>query len=234
MSRVRLPNLLTRPCLDASPFSLTEVVEEAKQNFASASAPKELPLPSLPPPLSRTTPQNKSRLPRRVLAASQIFQSDENGNITPLTDQSMVSNNNSTFLTTDDIVFPSTPAPVVPAKDKASIDPTNKVSDRPAEGTYQFQIPEIHTPSRQKRRATVSITSPVAVEKLAPETTTSDVGASPSKRREKSKSQSDLLNKRIVPIAVLEAEINKGMRSTLALILIDLALTWLSLCSTTS
>jgi serine/threonine-protein kinase GIN4 len=138
----------------------------------------------------------------------------------------MVSNNNSTFLTADDIVFPSTPAPVVPAKDKAPIDPTNKAFDRPAEETYQFQVPEIHTPSRQKRRATVSVTSPVAVEKLAPEATTSDLGASPSKRREKSKSHSDLLNKRIVPMAVLEAEINKSMCSTLALILIDSTLTY--------
>ena len=146
----------------------------------------------------------------------------------------MVSNNNSTFLTADDIVFPLTPAPVVPAKDKASIEPTNEVSDRPAEETSQFQIPEIHTPSRQKRRATVSVTSPVAVEKLVPAATTSEVGASPSKRREKSKSHSDLLNKRIVPIALLEAEINKSMGSTLALILIDLTLTSLSLCSTTT
>lgn len=120
----------------------------------------------------------------------------------------MASNNNSTFLTADDIA-------VVPPKDKTSSNPANKATDGPVEGRFQFQIPEIQTPSKQKRRATVSITSPVGVEKLAVEATKNDMGTSPSKRREKSKSQSDLLNNRILPIAVLEAEINKSMLFTL-------------------
>ncbi|KAF8879081.1 hypothetical protein CPB84DRAFT_317690 [Gymnopilus junonius] len=85
--------------------NVEKVVEDAKQNFASSSVPKELPLPPLPPPLSRNTSQNRtSRLPRRVLAASQIFQADENGNITPMVDQSMVSTyNTSAFLSPDDL-----------------------------------------------------------------------------------------------------------------------------------
>ncbi|KAJ3503995.1 hypothetical protein NLJ89_g8175 [Agrocybe chaxingu] len=79
--------------------NVEKVVEDAKQNFASSTAAKDVPLPPLPPPLSRNGSNTRpSRLPRRVLAASQIFQSDENGNITPMMDQSMMSANTSSFL----------------------------------------------------------------------------------------------------------------------------------------
>jgi len=176
---------------------MIEVLEEAKQNFAAASAPKDVPLPALPPPLPRNTPANRStRLPRRVLAASQIFQSDENGNITAMVDQSMASNN-SGFLTANDILISSTPAPTPATKAVIS---TN--AEIPVETQNQFQIPEINTPSRQKRRATVSISSPASKRPGI-------VDASP--RKEKSKSQTNLLGMHIVPISVLEAEMNKSM-----------------------
>lgn len=178
------------------------LVEEARQNFASASVDKELPLPPLPPPLPRTQPQSRaSRLPRRVLAASQIFQSDENGNITPMTDQSMLSNNNnSAFLTAHDIAVPSTPAPAIARKFSPD---TSCAPSESLGGPSQAQIPDIQTPSRQRRRATVSTGSPMP--------SRIDAKASPSTRKEKSKSQSNLLDMHIVPIADLEAELNKSM-----------------------
>jgi serine/threonine-protein kinase GIN4 len=180
---------------------MTEVLEEATESFASAAAPKELPLPPLPPPLSRNTPANKStRLPRRVLAASQIFQSDEHGNITAMVDQSMASSN-SGFLTANDILVSSTPAPTAATKGTTLTGPEERV-----ERKNQFQIPEINTPSRQKRRATVSISSPAA--KRPEGLPCSD---DTSARKEKSKSQSNLLDMHIVPISVLEAEMNKSM-----------------------
>ncbi|KAJ6461646.1 hypothetical protein DFH09DRAFT_582339 [Mycena vulgaris] len=57
--------------------NVEQVVEDARQNFASSST-EITPLPPLPlAPLSRTTSQThtyrSSRLPRKVLAASQIF-----------------------------------------------------------------------------------------------------------------------------------------------------------------
>jgi serine/threonine-protein kinase GIN4 len=161
------------------------------------SPPKEVALPPLPPP-ARNTPANRSsRIPRRVLAASQIFQSDEHGNITAMVDQSMASNN-SGFLTANDILVSSTPAPTA-----ATAATTLTGPELPVETKNQFQIPEVNTPSRQKRRATVSIISP------ASERPESFVGA--SSRKEKSKSQTNLLDKHIVPISVLEAEMNKSM-----------------------
>ncbi|KAF8964325.1 hypothetical protein BDZ97DRAFT_899869 [Flammula alnicola] len=178
--------------------TITEVVEDAKQNFASSSSPKDIPLPALPLPLSRNISQNRtSRLPRRVLAASQIFQTDENGNITP-TDQTM----NSAYITATDIskgsISPTaaTPAPVTPEVQPSSL---------PAEGPSQLQIPEIHTPSRQ-RRATVSTRSP---EPAVPAFDLNIEGGSPSKRKEKSKSHGNLFQRHIAPISLLEAELSK-------------------------
>ena len=60
---------------------LAEVVEDARQNFASSSSHQLAPLPPLPlAPLSRSASQTRtnrsSRLPRKLLAASQIFTDD--------------------------------------------------------------------------------------------------------------------------------------------------------------
>ena len=209
----------------------TEVVEDAKQNFAAASSTtKDLPLPALPLPLSRTASQSRtSRLPRRVLAASQIFQEDENGNLSPMGDQTM----NSMYLDTSrasisPVADPSSPA--APASSvrgsRTSVEPvvsplplakkaTNDVQEE-HEGRNQLQmrIPEIHTPSRQ-RRATVSTRSPEPAESQArpvfddaPLLSPAD-GGSPSKRKEKSKSHGNLFQRHIAPILVLEAELSK-------------------------
>ncbi|PPQ85184.1 hypothetical protein CVT25_004191 [Psilocybe cyanescens] len=186
--------------------NVEKVVEDAKQNFASSSSPKDTPLPALPLPLSRGPSQNRtSRLPRRVLAASQIFQADENGNISPMVDQSMVSTSNSVFLNSRDVSKASiAPTPSTPAA--AAATPRKPTSPLPDEGSSQFVIPEIHTPSRQ-RRATVSTRSPGPTAPVF-----ADAGdSSPSKRKEKSKSHGNLLQRHIVaPISLLEAELEKA------------------------
>jgi len=171
---------------------ITEVVEDAKQNFASSSSTQDLPLPPLPLPLARNASQNRSsRLPRRVLAASQIFQADENGNVSPM-DQTMISTANSMYLTPNDT-------------SRGSIGPTpaDTKSPSPTRGKSHLQLPEIHTPSRQ-RRATVSTRSPEPTEKAF------DIEGSPSKRKEKSKSHGNLFQMHIAPISLLEEELNKS------------------------
>ena len=65
----------SRSCIDHPPIC-PEVVQDARQNFASTSV---TPLPPLPlAPLSRSASQTHriSRLPRKVLAANQIFTDD--------------------------------------------------------------------------------------------------------------------------------------------------------------
>ena len=162
---------------------------------------KDVPLPALPPPLARDRSQHRtSRLPRCVLAASQIFQADENGNLSPM-DQTM----SSTHLSIADTSKGSMKPPSTPG-DSAPSTPETQTSPLPTEGPSQLQIPEIYTPSRQ-RRATVSTRSPdpagLSLE-LEME------GGSPSKRKEKSKSHGNLFQRHIAPISYLEAELNKG------------------------
>ncbi len=130
-----------------------------------------------------------SRLPRRALAASQIF-ADNNLVVD-------ISNSvSSSGPTTSDATSSSGP-PVTPAETTGSMF-LPSASAEPAQ--TKFIIPEIHTPSR-RRRATVSQDSPVAINKNAE--------MSPSKRREKSRSHGNLLQQRIASLTKLEAEINK-------------------------
>lgn len=73
-----------------------------------------------------------------------------------------------------------------------------------SEGASQV-LAGLHTPTRQ-RRATVSTRAP------EPADATFDIDmetGSPSKRKEKSKSHADLLDRRITPLAQLELEISK-------------------------
>ena len=169
---------------------ITEVVEDAKQNFASKSTAQDLPLPPLPLPLACNVSRT-SRLPRRVLAASQIFQADENGNVSPM-DETMLSTANSTFLSANDTSRDTNPPSVYTFAGP-------KTPSSPSQGKKsQLQIPEIHTPSR--RRATVSTRSPEQV---------SGFEGSPSKQR--SRSYGNLLQMHIAPISLLEAELNKSV-----------------------
>ncbi|KAF9450563.1 kinase-like protein [Macrolepiota fuliginosa MF-IS2] len=172
--------------------NVERVVEDARQNFA-ASAKVDAPLPSLPaaPAKPRDGSHNRSarstRLPRKVLAASQIF-ADYNNSL--MVDASSSAN---TSAITSDVLTSS-----------ASVEtPSGSILSRPATADpsqSQFVIPEIHTPSRQ-RRATVSENSPVAIPR--------DAEMSPSKRREKSRSHGNFLQQRIASMTQLEAEINK-------------------------
>lgn len=94
----------------------------------------------------------------------------------------------------------STASPANATADTTTTDDAAPVEER------SMLIPEIHTPSRQ-RRATVSTGSPGA---------TLDIDSrSPSKRREKSKSHGNLFQKHITPVSLLEAELNK-CKSTIA------------------
>ncbi|RDB19031.1 MAP/microtubule affinity-regulating kinase 4 [Hypsizygus marmoreus] len=159
--------------------NVEKVVEDARQTFASSSTHQLVTLPSLPPaPLSRSASQTNrsSRLPRKVLTASQIFanENDQTGND--------FSNVTGTFAA------------------------ANSSTAGPWEGRSQLQLPEIHTPSRQ-RRATVSICSPEKTPQVSKELDV-DTG-SPSKRREKSKSHGNLFQLHITPVSLLEAELNK-------------------------
>ena len=159
-------------------------------NFASSSR-HDAPLPPLPLPLSRNASGNRgnrsTRLPRRVLAASQIF--DENG--TSPVDQSMATTSPSSFVGVN-----------TSTAESSWTDATSPPADK-----SQFLIPEIHTPSR-RRRATVSTRSPEPVSSPAPADTEE---GSPSKRKEKSKSHANLFQLHIAPLSLLEAEINKRM-----------------------
>jgi serine/threonine-protein kinase GIN4 len=86
-------------------------VEDARQNFASADM-TERPLPPLPvSPMSRSTSHSRAnrsnRIPRKILAASQIFAHD------PDHEQSMSTILTSTYATADNInLNDSLPLPI--------------------------------------------------------------------------------------------------------------------------
>ncbi|KAK7469012.1 hypothetical protein VKT23_003508 [Stygiomarasmius scandens] len=160
--------------------NVEQVVEDARQNFNSG---KESPLPPLPlPPASRSTSGNNrsnrsSRLPRKILAASQIFDQSFSPDSA---DQSM-----SSYVTS---VYASSSNPgssPKPNEDNA------KTNEKPS---------EMQTPPR--RRATVSTRSPEPL--VGPEVIVSSAeDATPSKRTEKSRSHADLLQLRIAPMSPL-------------------------------
>ena len=109
---------------------LAEVVEDARQTFASSSTHQLVTLPSLPvAPLSSSISSNQtnrsSRLPRKILAANQIFATEN--------DQSSM--------------------------DVSGVMSPNLSTERSSDGPSRLRVPEIHTPSRP-RRATVSTCSP--------------------------------------------------------------------------
>ncbi|KAJ7784292.1 hypothetical protein B0H16DRAFT_1491934 [Mycena metata] len=151
--------------------NVEQVVEDARQNFASSSR-EVTPLPPLPlAPLSRGTSQNyrSSRLPRKVLAASQIFADPDQSQNTSL--------------------------------DAAATSTVGNPADL-SEGTSQI-LAGLRTPTRTRpRRATLPDAADMSLE-LDVET------GSPSKRKEKSRSHADLLERRITPVAQLELEIAK-------------------------
>ncbi|KAF5369402.1 hypothetical protein D9758_002490 [Tetrapyrgos nigripes] len=167
--------------------NVEQVVEDARQNFNTATS-KESPLPPLPLPPSRSTSganrsNRSSRLPRKILAASQIFDQSFSPE-----DQSM-----SSYVTS---VYASSSNPAgspKPEEDKA------KAIDISA---------KLQTPPR--RRATVSTRSPEPL--VGPQVViNAPEDSSPSRRKEKSKSHADLLQLRIAPTSSIEPEARKEM-----------------------
>jgi hypothetical protein len=94
-------------------LALLEVVEDAQQNFASSSTHYLAPLPPLPLPRSRSASKirdtsRSSRLPRKVLAANQIFTADN----TPNSTGTFTADDTTT--TTDDSVPSEEPSRILP------------------------------------------------------------------------------------------------------------------------
>jgi serine/threonine-protein kinase GIN4 len=171
-----------------------EVVEDARQNFA-ASAKVEAPLPSLPAAPrkgSHNCSTHSSRLPRKLLAASEIFAEYNNS---PQAGTSYTANT-SVVGTSESTSSRGTPPTLTDATSLSISSP--RTSAPPSRN--QLLVPEIHTPPR-KRRATVSDNSPIAIHR--------DSEMSPSKIREKSRSHGNLLQQRIASLTQLEAEFNK-------------------------
>lgn len=180
--------------------TLSEVVEDARQTFA-ASAPGSHLLPPLPvAPVSRNPrpdsqnlnkSQRSSRVPRKILAANQIFVNEfESGEVSP-------------SFTSD--YFSSAPP-------SAALNGTFAINETlptiPSEMNSPAPICETPaTPPRTRaRRATVVTKSPEV--KANRPSLEIEIGDSPSKRKEKSKSQNDLCRP-ITPIAKLEFEIER-------------------------
>lgn len=197
------------------PLLLSEVVEDARQNFA-ASNNGSGPLPPLPvAPISRraslTRTNRSSRVPRKILAANQIF---VDGYESGVLDRSISSaDRTSSYSTVNNSganatsVLMNQTLPTIPSEQPSRVDQV----DSPA-------VPQ--TPSR-KRRATVVTRSPEPnrnalvqdIDPVSPYT-------SPSKRREKSKSQNDLARP-ITPVMKLEFELERRMYCSHLMIISD-------------
>ncbi|KAA1475650.1 hypothetical protein DENSPDRAFT_883723 [Dentipellis sp. KUC8613] len=180
--------------------NVEKVVEDARQNFASSSVAQLPPLP-LAPLSNRSSSQNRSnrssRLPRKILAASQIFQKENEQPSMPASppatdpDRSLLSASTSMYAAANASAY-------LPNMTLATI-PTLP-SEEPSRTTMILGS----TPPRA-RRSTVTIgRSPEKSRSLDIESGS----GSPSKRKEKSRSQNDLLRP-ISPIANLQLELER-------------------------
>ena len=194
----------------------TEVVEDARQNFnASTSAAPLPPLPVAPAARSKSKSnsnelsrsQRSNRVPRKILAANQIFVNEyESGSagLSPLTssfDHSNITSLQTSFAASqrENSLMNDDTLPTIPSEDERS-----RVE------------PVMFTPNKNRaRRATVVTRSPepkqVKVgerERPSLEIDTELATSSPNKRREKSRSQNDL-GRAITPVTQLEFEIER-------------------------
>lgn len=207
--------------------SCSEVVEDARQNFASSSVKPLAPLPVAPPSRSashcRTTSQAQSNLssrrPRKILAASQIFEQDGSPRKTSkerpvAADESVISASSSMYRAANASSFFArgmSSESFVP-KENPQISMLSAFSSTlptiPSESEGEnIRVFKKSTPlcPPMTRRATVSGLSPDKVI----ESTVAEEPESPSKRRTKSKSQSDLLSRPISPVSRLQSELER-------------------------
>ncbi|OBZ68659.1 Serine/threonine-protein kinase par-1 [Grifola frondosa] len=175
--------------------NVEKVVEDARQNFAASTS--SAPLPPLPvAPISRRSSMSRTnrsaRLPRKILAANHIFVDEyESGQF----DRSSL--------------FADQTADSHPGRD-SFVNTANFAEHSLQTIPSEAQSPAVpQTPSRQ-RRATVVTRSPDHDRKVVSLDTDT---TSPSKRREKSKSQNDLARP-ITPITRLEFELERLSRPT--------------------
>jgi serine/threonine-protein kinase GIN4 len=167
-----------------------EVVEDARQTFASADM-VDRPLPPLPiSPISRSTSHSRAnrstRAPRKILAASQIFVHEANN-------QSM-----STILTS-----------AYATADSTNIDPNESL---PLPKVEQKHFLELSPQTPRPRRATVSTLSPdcLGVQHNL------DVDNGSPAQQEKSKSQANLI-RHITPVLGIETVSRKCTFQSLSL-----------------
>ncbi|THH04089.1 hypothetical protein EW146_g10267, partial [Bondarzewia mesenterica] len=164
--------------------NVEKVVEDARQNFASSNVTQLPPLP-IAPPVPRSASRNKTgraaRLPRKVLAASQIFQQDVDQGL--VNDHRMSTTSTSTSPVANvTLCFPDHTLQALPSKEPS-------------------QVLGVGQSPPRVRRATVTGRSPEKNAIIEAE--------SPSKRKEKSKSQNDLLSRPITAIAKLQFELER-------------------------
>ncbi|OCH84370.1 kinase-like protein [Obba rivulosa] len=181
--------------------NVEKLVEDTRQNFAATTSVPPAPLPISPvsrrPSITRSN-RSTGRMPRKILAASEIFADVSQiveGELSPRSDS----------------VFPTSPMGWS-REDKTNLDvlehtlPTIPSEQPSTASPVQSPMPE--TPRR--RRATVVTRSPEPAHerKASLDLQVDTTSPSPSKRREKSKSQNDLARP-ITPVTRLEFELEQ-------------------------
>lgn len=180
------------------------MVEDARQTFAESSTAG--PLPPLPlAPVSRRASLSRSqrstgRMPRKILAANQIFADGyESGFLDQSGLWSLDKSGSSSYFADGKSELKS---PIPNINDTLPTIPSEQPSV--LSNPQSPSMPE--TPSRRVRRATVVTRSPEPARKKP----SLEIDTSPSKRREKSRSQNDLIRP-ITPVTKLEFELQKRM-----------------------
>ncbi|EMD40193.1 hypothetical protein CERSUDRAFT_81481 [Gelatoporia subvermispora B] len=179
--------------------NVEKLVEDTTQNFAANASIPLSPLPLSPvsrrPSITRSN-RSTGRMPRKILAASEIFSDisqTADGELSPRMDCSFpASPVDASKLDRTNMNFIDQTLPTIPSEQPSTVSPVKS------------PVPE--TPRR--RRATVVTRSPQPSHgKKASLELHIDTG-SPSKRREKSKSQNDLARP-ITPVTKLEFELEQ-------------------------
>lgn len=221
---------------------MTEVVEDARQNFAAASS-TTLPLLPIAPVSRRASAEHRmrpslasvrsapssipnisanqsSRVPRRILAANQIF----NGEYEDVAADNIVNSATLHESTNDNDASVEYRRSWMTPNENASVgdemyqtipcipseEPSRISMFPPSAFAFGSVVPG--TPAHHRRRATIVTRSPETNLELKIDTNVA-TDISPSKRREKSRSQNDLsfskLGRPITPVTRLEFEIEQ-------------------------